>query len=73
MDAKTPTRDNKKLKTCTGRNKDVVFGGTLAYLDPRDFSLPTWTLALEGPGCHHGYLRRHPKLFLSSWTTFMRH
>jgi hypothetical protein len=55
MDAETLTSGKKRLKTCTGRKKDVAFEGTLADLDPGDLSFPTWTLAFEGP-------RRHPKL-----------
>jgi hypothetical protein len=53
MDAETPARGKKRLKTCTGKKKDVAFGGTLIDLDPGDLALPTWTLALEGPKRHH--------------------
>jgi hypothetical protein len=73
MDVETPTKGHEGLKTCTRRKKDVAFGGTLVDLDPGDLAPPTWTLALEGPGRHHGYPRRHPELGFSSWTTFMRH
>ena len=62
MDAKTPTRGTKRLKTCTGRKKDVAFGGTQAELDPWDLAFLTWTLALEGLGRHHDSPRRHPEL-----------
>jgi hypothetical protein len=67
MDVETPARGKKKLKTCTGRKKDVAFGGTLADLDPGDLALPTWTLALEGPGRHHDSPRRHPELGFHFW------
>jgi len=70
---KPPAKGKKRLKTCTGTKKDVAFGGTLTDLDLGDLVLPTWTLALEGPGRHHGYPRCHPELVFSSWTTFMRH
>jgi hypothetical protein len=52
MDVETPARGKKRLKTCTGRNKDVTFGGTLTDLDPGDPTFPTWTLALAGPRRH---------------------
>ena len=41
MDVATPARDKKKLKICTGKKKDVAFGGTLVDLDPGDRALPT--------------------------------
>jgi hypothetical protein len=34
MDVSTPARGKKKLKICTGKKKDVAFGGALADLDP---------------------------------------
>jgi hypothetical protein len=49
MDVATPARGKKKLKTCTGKKKDVSFGGTLADLDPGGPFSSTWTLSLEGP------------------------
>jgi hypothetical protein len=54
------------LKTCTGRKKGIAFGGTLADLDPGDLCLRTWTLAIEGLGCHHDIPRCHPELGFSS-------
>jgi hypothetical protein len=48
-----------KLKTCTRKKKDVAFGGTLAYLDPKGPFSSTWTLAVEGPGRHHHRPRFH--------------
>jgi hypothetical protein len=71
MDVETLARGNKRLKTGTGRKKDVSFGGTLVYLDPRNLSLPTWTLALEGPGRHHDSPRHHPELGFSSLGEFV--
>jgi hypothetical protein len=74
MDVETPAKGHDRdRKTCTGRKKDVAFGGTLANLDLGGLAPPTWTLALEGPGRNHGYPRRHPELVLSSWTASMRH
>jgi hypothetical protein len=67
MDAETLARGKKRLKTCTGRKKDVAFGGTLEDLDPRDLSLTTSMLSLEGIGRHHGSSRRHPKLGFHLW------
>jgi hypothetical protein len=58
MDAKTPARGKKRLNICTGRKKDVSFGGTLTDLDPGDLALPTWKLALEGPRRHHDSPKR---------------
>jgi hypothetical protein len=37
---KPQPRGMKGLKTCTGRKKDVAFGGTLADLDPGDLLFP---------------------------------
>jgi hypothetical protein len=62
MDVETVARGKKKLKTCTGRKKDVAFGGTLADLVLGDLALPTWTLALEGLGRYHDSPRRHLEL-----------
>jgi hypothetical protein len=67
MDAETPALGKKRLKTCTGRKKDVAFGGTLADLDSGDLALPTWTLALEGHGCHHHSAICHPELEFHFW------
>jgi hypothetical protein len=67
MDVATPARGKKKLKICTGKKKDVAFGGTLADLDPGGPCSSTWTLALEGPGRHHHDPRRHPELGFSFW------
>jgi hypothetical protein len=39
MDVEPQTRGKKKLKTCTERNKDISFGGTLADLDLGDLIL----------------------------------
>jgi hypothetical protein len=47
MDVVTPTRGKKKLKICTGKKKDVSFGGTLTYLDLGGSCSSTWTLALD--------------------------
>jgi hypothetical protein len=67
MVVETLARDKKRLKTWTGRNKDVAFGGTLADLDPGDLSLATWMLALEGPRHHHDSPRHHLELWFHIW------
>jgi hypothetical protein len=68
MDVETPTTGKKKLKNCTGRKKDVAFGGTLADLDLGDLTLSTWTLGLESPGHHHHSPRCHPELGFHFWS-----
>jgi hypothetical protein len=67
MDVATLARAKKKLKICTGKKKDVAFGGTLADLDPGGPCSSTWKLALEGPGHHHHDPRCHPELGFSFW------
>jgi hypothetical protein len=71
MDSETPSKGNKRLKTCTGRKNDVSFGGTLEDLDPGELSLPTWKLSLEGPGHHHDRPIHHPELRVSSLEAFV--
>jgi hypothetical protein len=68
MDDETPTKGKKRLKTCTGRKKDVAFGGTLVDLDPWDLALSTWKLALEGCRRHHDSPICHPELGFHLWS-----
>jgi hypothetical protein len=67
MIVETPARGKKKLKNFIERKKDIAFGGTLEYLDPRDISLTTWTLALEVSGHHHHIPRCHRELGFHFW------